>query len=72
MLKLNFKENLKQLRIEKGLSQDELAKLLNTSLKTISHWETGYSEPSLTQLCELAKIFDISTEELLDYKNSTK
>ena len=80
MLKLNFKENLKQLRIEKGLSQDELAKLLNTSLKTISHWENGINEPQLNKLrifCDNFKVpisyftgDNIKTEN--DYKGSRK
>lgn len=60
-----FKENLKQLRTERKLSQFELATRLNTTVKTISHWETGYSEPSITQIVELASFFGVTTDELL-------
>jgi len=64
-MKVNFKENLKQLRIENKLSQKELASKLDTTVKTVSHWETGYSEPSIVQIIELCNIFEISTDELL-------
>ncbi len=64
-MKANFKENLKQLRVENKLSQKELANKLDTTVKTISHWETGYSEPSIAQIVELCSVFDISTDELL-------
>ncbi len=58
-------ENLKQLRSEFGITQKQLADMLNVSLKTLSHWETGYSEPSLDQLIALADCFKVSTDELL-------
>lgn len=62
---MRFKFILKQLRTENKLSQGELALKLNTTLKTISHWETGYSEPSLSQLVELSRIFEVSVGYLL-------
>ncbi len=61
-----FKDNLKSLRKLKGLSQQQLAEKLNVSFKTISHWELGYSEPSLAILCKLKEILNASYEELLD------
>lgn len=60
-----FPNNLKLLRKEKNISQTELSKLLKVSLKTISHWETGYSEPSIDQIIFLAKFFNISADDLL-------
>lgn len=60
-----FSKNLKNLRIETKISQDVLAKKLNVSIKSISHWETGYSEPSISQLLQLADLFEISLDELL-------
>ncbi|MBO5954636.1 MAG: helix-turn-helix transcriptional regulator [Clostridia bacterium] len=61
-----FKDNLKNLRKLKGLSQQQLAEKLNVSFKTISHWELGYSEPSLSMLTRLKEILNASYEELLD------
>lgn len=62
---VGFPKNLKELRLAKGLGQGELADALNTTLKTISHWETGYSEPSIAQLLALAKFFDVTLDDLL-------
>ncbi len=62
---MGFPKNLKDLRIAKGLGQAELAGILQTSLKTISHWETGYSEPSIAQLISLAKFFDVTLDDLV-------
>ncbi|MGN1060715.1 MAG: helix-turn-helix domain-containing protein [Candidatus Coproplasma sp.] len=60
-----FSENLKTLRKLRGIAQTQLAQALNTSIKTISHWETGYSEPSIDQILALAEFFSITTDELL-------
>jgi len=61
-----FKDNLRNLRKVKGLSQQQLADKLNVSFKTISHWELGYSEPSLFLLVKLKEVLNASYEELLD------
>lgn len=61
-----FKDNLKQLRIEMKLTQKQLAEKLNVSFKTISHWENGYSEPSLQQLIILKNLFKVSYEEIIE------
>ncbi|MBR6703480.1 MAG: helix-turn-helix transcriptional regulator [Clostridia bacterium] len=58
-------DNIKNLRKEKNVTQDVLAKELNVSLKTVSHWETGYTEPSVAQLIQLACFFDVSVDELV-------
>ena len=65
---MTFKDNLKALRTTAGIGQKQLADALNTSHKTISHWETGYSEPSVEQLIRLADYFDISLDELAGRK----
>lgn len=62
---MNFAKYLKKLRQDNNLSQEDIAEKLNTSVKTVSHWETGCSEPSLTQLEKLSKIFDVTIDELI-------
>lgn len=62
---MRFGENLKQLRNIKGISQKQLAEDMNITLKTVSHWETGYSEPSIGQLINLANYFDVTIDELV-------
>ena len=60
-----FKENLKFFRKTKGIGQFELAQVLSISTKTVSHWETGYTEPSIAQLIALADFFDVTIDELV-------
>ncbi len=64
-MKSDFKTRLKELRIEKGLSQNDLAKLLRMSKMAISHWELGHSEPSIEQLITLAEYFAVSADYLI-------
>lgn len=47
------------------MTQADLAQALSTTEKTISHWETGYSEPSISQLVTIADYFDVSLDELV-------
>lgn len=60
-----FAENLKKLRIESGYSQKVLAEKLEITVKTLSHWETGYSEPSIDSILKLANFFEVTTDCLL-------
>lgn len=64
---------LKQLRIENGLTQTYVGAKLNIGNKTISDYERGISEPDTTVLKELARLYGISIDELLDNEpiNST-
>ena len=60
-----FGERLKELRVEKGLTQRELAQALSITVPTLSHWECGYQEPSFKDLIMLCKYFDVSADYLL-------
>ena len=62
---MEFKDSLRALRQEKGFTQGSLAEKLNISLKTVSHWETGYTEPSVSQLIALAELYGVSLDELV-------
>jgi transcriptional regulator with XRE-family HTH domain len=63
--KNKFRDNLKELRIEKGLGQVELAKAIGVSKGVISLWENGLREPSMYSLIMLAKFFGTSIDELV-------
>ena len=63
---MNCKSNLKTIRISQGLSQKGLADVLCVSFKTISHWESGYSEPSLEMLIKLKEVLKVDFEDLLN------
>lgn len=60
-----FKNNLKMLRVERGLGQVELSQKLGLSKGIISLWENGLREPSMTSLIILAKFFNVSVDYLL-------
>lgn len=64
-----FAENLKELRIEKGVGQVELAKAINVSKGIISLWENGLREPKLSNLIELAIFFEVSLNYLVGLEN---
>lgn len=59
---------LAQLRNEKGITQEQLAEMINVNYKTISKWECGNSSPSLDILNQLCEIFDVSLYEMSIYK----
>lgn len=56
---------MKFLRIKKYLSQKNLAEKLFVSQRTISWWETGKREPSISVLPKLAEILGCSIEEVV-------
>ena len=68
MDKLAFGNFLAELRNEKGLTQEQLAELINVNYKTVSKWECGNSLPSLDTMVELTKIFEVSLYEFSIYK----
>ena len=61
-----FHENLKTLRIEKGMSQQFLADQLHVTRQTISKWERGLSVPDADMLIALSEMFEVSVSTLLN------
>jgi transcriptional regulator with XRE-family HTH domain len=61
---MEFKENLKQLRLQKGLTQAQLAEILFVSRSTVAKWENGLGLPNPESMAALEKLFDIVAEEL--------
>ena len=58
-------ENLKRLRTEKGLSQEEVAGQLFLSRQTVSKWENNQAEPGVENLKALARLYGVSLDQLL-------
>ncbi|MCY8144343.1 helix-turn-helix transcriptional regulator [Bacillus haynesii] len=58
-------KRLKNIRKDKGLTQEELAKRVKTTKGTISNYENGYSTPSNEMLSDLADALDTTTDFLL-------
>ncbi len=59
-----FGENLFKLRKSAGLSQKQLASQLGVTDKSVSKWENGESYPSILQIVNLSKLFDIKMDDL--------
>lgn len=57
---------IKDLRKEKGLTQEQLAEQFAVSRRTVSRWETASNMPDLDLLVEIADYFDVDLRELLD------
>ena len=64
-----MKDIIAKRRKELGLTQQQLADKLFISDKVISKWETGKSIPDTTILVDLAKVLDLSLDELLNVKD---
>ena len=59
---------LKEYRAQKGINQQELGKLVDVSRQTISLIERGDYNPSITLCLKLAKLFDVSVEDIFIYE----
>ena len=62
---MKIQERIKELRIEKGLTQAELAKQIDVSQKAIDYWERGINEPKASYVYKLALFFEVSSDYLL-------
>ena len=62
-------ERLKELRMEKGIGQNRLAKELGLSNASISYWENGKQEPSASAIFKRANFFEVSADYLIGLKD---
>ncbi|MBE6878427.1 MAG: helix-turn-helix transcriptional regulator [Ruminococcaceae bacterium] len=62
---MGFAENLKKLRKEKCLSQEELAEMLDVSRQAVSKWEQGIGYPEVEKLLFLSNKFNILLDSLM-------
>lgn len=70
MIEMKLGERIKELRIEKGLSQGALAQQIGVSQKAIDYWERGINEPKATYIIRLADFFDVTADFLLGRSKS--
>lgn len=63
-----LKNHLKEYRAKIGVNQYEMGKLVNVSRQTISQIERGDYSPSVTLALKIAKIFDVSVEDIFEYE----
>lgn len=60
-------DKLRMKRLARNLTQKEAAKIIGVSVYMISAWENDRYFPSAVRMEQLAALYDISAEELLDY-----
>ena len=65
----NLSQNIRKYREQKSMSQEELAQKLYVTRQTISNYENGKTEPDLDRIEEMAVLFDVDVQELLQTKN---
>lgn len=65
-------EFLKQLRKDKGLTQEQLAEHFYVSSRTVSRWETGTNMPDIQTLIEIASFYDVDIREIIDSERKSE
>lgn len=69
-MKLCIGENIKRLRRERDMTQEELAELLNVSFQSVSRWENGACYPDLELIPAIAGFFGVSADSLMGLDDS--
>ena len=62
-----LEENIRAMRREKGLTQEQLAEVMGVSTASVSKWETGMAAPELSMLAALADYFEMSIDALIGH-----
>lgn len=62
---MEFKDRLKEIRLNKKLTQKDIANYFQTSPQSYAQWEKGLRKPSAENLQKLAVFFNVSTDYLL-------
>lgn len=68
LVNMEFKDIFADLRKEKGISQEKLAKEMGVSFAAINHWENGKREPTLNMLRKISKYFDVTIDYLAGFE----
>lgn len=70
-LLIDFGQRLREARIKKGMTQQELADLIGTSKSVISGYENGKNDPARSVLLKLSKNLDVSLNYLMGWEEDT-
>ena len=65
-MKNYFPENLKFLRVQKGMTQAELAKKIDKDYSTIGKWELGQRNPIMADIMKMADFFNVSVQDFVE------
>lgn len=64
---MSLGNNLYKARRKKGLSQETVAEILGVSRQTVSKWETDETLPNVFQAKEMAQLYEMSLDDLMEY-----
>ena len=67
-MELTLSQNIKKLRKEKKMTQEQLAEVLGVTVGAVYKWESGLSVPELPLILQMADFFDVSVDMLLGHK----
>ncbi|MBQ8641166.1 MAG: helix-turn-helix transcriptional regulator [Clostridia bacterium] len=71
-MKISIGGNIRRLRKEKGITQEQLAEILGVTSQAVSRWESGAGYPDMDQLPGLASLFEVSMDTLLGYDGTVE
>ena len=66
----HFSKNLRRLRLEKKLTQEQLANILGVSVQSVSRWECGNTLPDVMLLPDIARLYGVTIDDL--YRSDAK
>ena len=69
---MTFAENLKMLRKQAGMSQEQLAEKIGVSRQAVTKWETGAGIPDIENIMAISTLFNISIDDLLSNESGSK
>lgn len=62
---MTMAEKIQELRVQKGLTQERLAELLDVSRQSVSKWELGQAIPDVEKIIRMSELFGVSTDAIL-------
>lgn len=67
---MGISANIKRMRLDEGLTQEQLAEKLGVTRSTVTQWETGWSQPRMGAISKLASVFGVSVSEMVEDGNN--
>lgn len=64
-------DKIKEARLNKEYTQEQLAKALNVSKQTVSNWETSAVEPTTQTIKSIARILNVTSDYILELKRTS-
>ena len=69
-MEITIGENIRRLRLERRMTQEQLAEILNVTNAAVSKWERGDSFPDITMLFPIADYFGVSVDALMGHEEN--